>query len=262
MKSILLLTLFVLFQHSAYGWTLNRSTKKGFNKNKIVIYIANTDCSNAGFSASHLVTLIKESVEDYWNSVPSSALKLEVKGLRSDIDISSDTHATARAKIGYNQIIAGCNDNTALGFDNGSILGSAQSECSGDNCKSAFILNAHANTNLKNFQEHELKAIIAHEIGHSIGLGHSEYKYALMYYAVGGKYQQWLSMDDINGVSALYPHESNDLFGVPILSNCGSIDINPSKTHHNSLISFFAGLLMMMLLLSTNLLKRLIVKYL
>lgn len=52
----------------------------------------------------------------------------------------------------------------------------------------------------------DLQAIATHEIGHNLGLDHSEYQTATMYYAyTGGTSARNLSEDDVAGVCALYP---------------------------------------------------------
>ncbi|KAJ9657276.1 hypothetical protein H2198_004399 [Neophaeococcomyces mojaviensis] len=45
--------------------------------------------------------------------------------------------------------------------------------------------------------------VALHEIGHSLGLGHSSDPNAVMYYRANG--QRTLQQDDINGIQALYP---------------------------------------------------------
>src|SRR5699024_8463860 len=60
----------------------------------------------------------------------------------------------------------------------------------------------------------DLQSIATHEIGHNLGLGHSDYRDATMYFAYqGGTGARSLSEDDIAGVCALYPgtcHCSSD----------------------------------------------------
>ncbi len=62
--------------------------------------------------------------------------------------------------------------------------------------------------------------VLAHEIGHALGLGHSSEQPALMYYDASSKKQLGLTQDDMHGITYLYPrHEllGNGLFG------CGTL---------------------------------------
>lgn len=244
-----ILIFFLLISLNSYSWTYNPNTGRGFSSNNIDIYIANTSCTKAGFTTSQYVNLIKGAVKKYWNAVPTSALYLDVKGIDSSIDITGDDHDDALIKTKNNTILAGCNE-SADDFTNSGILGSAQMQCNGDTCKAVLILNANDASKLDTKSESEVEAIIAHEIGHAIGIGHTEISHSLMYFSVGGKYQKWLSMDDINAVSALYPHDPEFL---GLLGSCGTIEyINQDlsqKKNFSSLISAISGFVFILFIL-------------
>jgi MYXO-CTERM domain-containing protein len=56
----------------------------------------------------------------------------------------------------------------------------------------------------------DLQSIATHEIGHNLGLGHSQHSDATMYYAYqGGSGARSLSQDDVNGVCSLYTGSCN-----------------------------------------------------
>ena len=66
-------------------------------------------------------------------------------------------------------------------------------------------------------------AVIAHEIGHALGLGHSTEKGALMYPSMVTQRKK-LGLDDIYGISYLYPIESS-------FQTCATITTDkPTKT--------------------------------
>lgn len=238
MKYILL---FLILSHSAYSFTLNPSTGKGFKKNKIDIYIANTDCSNAGFTTDEYVSMVKEAVNNYWNNVATSALELKVKGV-TNIDITGDRFSDAIEKVPHNTILAGCNESASTSFDGSSepsglssILGAAVMSCESSSCRGLFIINAHPTSLLSLRSRSDNIATIAHELGHAFGLGHSQYKHNLMYYSASNKNQKWLGLDDIDAVTYLYPHEG-EIGG--LIGSCGTISDN--KEAH---LKFFSSIL-------------------
>lgn len=230
-----------------FAFTLNPNTGRGFSNNEIDLYIANTDCSGAGFTTERYVTLIKDTVTKYWNSVPTSSLLLDVKGIRSGIDIAGDDHDAALAKVPANTILAGCNA-SADDFDDPSILGSAQMSCTGSTCRAVLILNAHPNSDLPNRSDKVIEAIIAHEIGHAFGLGHSEFKHNLMYFSISGKFQKWLGEDDVDGVTYLYPHDPElEILGISALGSCGTLTKVGEEEEKAFFKSLFSGMFMALL---------------
>ena len=92
-STIFLITLIT----KASAFYLNPSTGRGFNQDEINIHIASTSCAAAGFSTADYQDMIEDAVEDYWNAVPTSAIKLHVKSVGS-IDITGDTFDTALTK--------------------------------------------------------------------------------------------------------------------------------------------------------------------
>lgn len=228
----------LIFSSSVSAFTLNPNTGKGFNSNSINIRVANTSCAGAGFSTSQFSAMVNSAVKTFWNAVPTSALKLKVSGIDASIDIDGMSHTTGLNSTPNNQILAGCNDD-ATDFTDPSILGSAVMKCTGSTCKAILILNAN-NSKLNDMSSSEVEAVIAHEIGHAIGLGHTELKHNLMYYNIGGKNQKWLGQDDINGITYLYPHDP-ELAG--LLGSCGTISLDGpnKKTRFGFLLSLLLG---------------------
>jgi len=60
------------------------------------------------------------------------------------------------------------------------------------------------NTRSSSSQPIDLVTVAAHEIGHSLGLGHSQVSGALMFAFYGGSHR-FLDQDDINGIQTVYP---------------------------------------------------------
>ena len=232
----LLITFTLFFSQSVFSFTLNPDTGQGFDDNKINIHIATTSCAGAGFSTSTLSSMVNEAIDKYWNAVPTSALYLKNKGVGS-INIDGDSFSSALNKVSVGTILAGCNDDVS-DFSSPSILGAAVMNCSSSKCKAVLILNAN-NSALNNMSRSERVAVIAHELGHAFGLGHSEYTHNLMYYSTGSKKQKWLGEDDIDGVSYLYPHAPQM---ASLLGSCGTIDLTPDKRNY-FWISLLLGLL-------------------
>ncbi len=52
----------------------------------------------------------------------------------------------------------------------------------------------------------DLESVTVHELGHILGLGHSQDPNAVMYASIGeGVVKRDLQQDDINGIQTLYP---------------------------------------------------------
>jgi hypothetical protein len=83
------------------------------------------------------------------------------------------------------------------------------------------MINDLASNQLKYKSRDEKISIIAHEIGHAFGLGHSPVKDSLMYYATVDM-RKSLGADDIDGISYLYPKQQ------PI--SCGTVDFNDNDS--------------------------------
>lgn len=87
---------------------------------------------------------------------------------------------------------------------------------SGRKIKGAMILINDNSTGFVNLSREDKIGVLAHEIGHAIGLGHALNKNpeALMYYKEVGLRTN-LAQDDIDGVTYLYPRQIDacGLFG-------------------------------------------------
>lgn len=85
-----------------------------------------------------------------------------------------------------------------------------------------ILLNSESGkaANIANISDSKLAVIIAHEMGHILGLGHSENVAALMYFDATYKEELSLSQDDMDGVTYLYPRTEG---GGGAMFGCGTI---------------------------------------
>lgn len=225
-KIILFLSLFIIsFDCLSFTFTTKPPTK--YDSNTVKVYISTGSCGS-NLSTSDLESWVESAAKDYWNKVTTSALKLEPSGMVSrdltDIDDDAYSEIATYRPLQANSIIVGCNDlNTNFGVSD-STLGVGVIVDIGTK-KVGMVL---VNTNSDFSDTGQSIALIAHELGHALGLGHSSDPIALMYYAVGGKIQERLTMDDKDGITWLYPHEKK----VP--ASCGSIAFISNSDNNGS----------------------------
>lgn len=241
----------LFFSLSSFAWTLNNNFGASFKDNHVKVYVdESTVCPNNRLTPDELESLIKPSVDDFWNEVPTSNLRLEAAGFSSHINTinqgrlcsPTDDACIAAGEAAGNDgtpedglipavddIIIACNSNP-LNFGGGNVLAvTIPNKFSGKKIKGALILINEASTSFGDLSRSDQIGVIAHEIGHAIGLGHSKDKAALMYYRTVSLRSN-LGQDDVNGVSYLYPIVM-DIFGLSedgaleggFLGSCGTI---------------------------------------
>lgn len=251
----LFLLLFLVLNFRLHAFTLNNSQNLKFSSEKVKIHIAD-NCQNLNFTNEELLNIATESVDDFWNTVASSRIKFEA-GSIMNVSSAFYTEAicqnsangcepNANLKV-TNGILIACNV-SAGNFSNNNVLGTTvPNNISGSTINGALIvLNDNINSELINKSAYELKSIIAHEIGHAFGLGHTNINDALMYYATMDK-RVALGRDDIDGITYLYPADR------PKALSCASIDLG-ANNHSNWWSGFLVGLGFIFLL--TQLKKR------
>lgn len=192
MKSIIYLMLSSATPVFAFTLGSTNSNLQGWDTKKLEYRVNPTNCP------SHVAGALDKALK-LWNSAPTSNLRLS-RG--------ADSSATAAS----NPPVLVCS--TTFGADTGapvnSVPGAGSFGISGDRIVSGILtLNAEAGAgaNISNFTETQLAIIIAHELGHVFGLGHSEEQSALMYYNASTKETFALHQDDIDGITYLYPRD-------------------------------------------------------
>jgi hypothetical protein len=245
MKIILLILFISTFAH---GYTLNNNFGAAFKSDHVKVFVdSSTSCDVNQITVNELESMIGPAVDRFWNEVPTSRLKLEAAGFSLPIftinkgrlcSPTDDTCIAAGTAAGsldpekglipaVDEIIIGCNDNSA-NFGGGNVLAvTVPNKFSGKDIAGAVILINDYNSSFGNLSRSDRIGVIAHEIGHAIGLGHSEDSGALMYFRTVNL-RNSLGQDDVDGVSYLYPMKFD---GFGLLGGCGTISDgkNPPK---------------------------------
>lgn len=223
------------------AFTLNNNVNLAFNTNPVKINIANGFCTNIGIDEAELLSIASDAVSNYWNRAPTASLKMRSGSLQN---VSSNFNTGLICNSGTNcdpnpalavtsDILISCNQNSSNFSSNMVLAVTVPNNISGSTILGALIiLNDTATSNQFSLKSRDEKvAIIAHEIGHAIGLGHSPVRDSLMYYQTVPN-RRSLGQDDLSGLTYLYPKSQ------PI--SCGSIeDINhPTGMFISSLLGF------------------------
>jgi hypothetical protein len=183
-------------------------TAVGWQKNDITFDI---EKSCAAFTDD--VNSAIAQAQDLWNQVPSSALKLSI-GTTVTLPQAITTYvgaaATAVAPTGNPIVYCDTSFQTNSGQPADQIPGFAGAQnvlTSGQIQGGLLVLNfqSAAKANVHTLGPDSASIILAHEIGHILGLGHSSDANALMYYSTNPSRKLVLAQDDINGLSYLYP---------------------------------------------------------
>ncbi|MCO4794077.1 MAG: matrixin family metalloprotease [Bacteriovoracaceae bacterium] len=212
MKYILAIFLFV--SQSGYAFTLSTATAYKYSTKEVKLSVANDTCSGLGLDPSALLDLVEEAMDDFWNSVPTADIKFVRGGVgtfSANGHISVGSFMTSNGVV--NEIIIGCN-NDVTDFGSGTIGKGGFQYNSATGMKGGFII--YDDASVAALDKTQKKALIAHELGHAFGLGHSNFKPALMYYIVNPKMTA-LSRDDEDGITYLYPKTKK-------VGGCGTIE--------------------------------------
>lgn len=156
-----------------------------------------------------------DSAVQTWNSVDTSGIKIE-RG-----ESTSTTIAESQDGSDQNPVIH-CDPD----FDNEPelVVGLGFVTIDKNQITDGYILlNAAADTNgnISTKDIEKIGIIIAHEMGHVLGLGHAGDDATLMYFNASAKEELRLAQDDIDGITYLYPR--SELGGGDKFLGCGSI---------------------------------------
>jgi len=228
----------LIFIQQANAFTLNNSATLTFNKNEVRVNIgtpAGRSCQNLGIDENELLSIVSDAVDQYWNRAPTSRLKLRAGSVKpvaaafgTDEICVQGTSCTPNSALAVDSdILIVCNgDTNNLNFSSPGVLAiTVPNNISGKSMLGSLIMiNDKATNQFKYKSRDEKISIIAHEIGHAFGLGHSPVKDSLMYFATVNM-RKFLGADDIDGISYLYPKQQ------PV--SCGTVDFNGDGTKKN-----------------------------
>jgi len=198
----LLLAAVTLASDGAFAFTLIGAGKavKGWAGNALELHVNPDNCPG------EVDDLIDKAIA-IWNEVPTLGILLK-RGddTRTTIDqaLAGAASITPTVHCVTNMATVGLNPAVIPGVATGQ-----QVDSQGHLNYGVLILNAEegAAANVKTLNEELVVDVIAHEIGHILGLGHSSDTSALMYYDASKRKKASLAQDDVDGITYLYPRD-------------------------------------------------------
>jgi len=228
LKPLLLSLLFFTSNSSAFTLITNTLTS-GWDDTTLTFNVNETSCTALGIDADTLNSAIDAAVE-VWNKAPTPKLKL-ARGSVVTSTSSTNPPTIYCSNLGQSDGTAGVGGVST----SGGVPAAGSLYLNGDSSKTAYF---------KNLTTAQQQIVLAHEMGHVLGLGHSEREYALMYYNISSIENLNLSQDDIDGLTWLNPRDElkSGIMG------CATIDSNGGHppAGGNSGLWFNWGLLLML----------------
>ena len=217
--------LVMLFVNAGHSFTLICNGEcpnlKGWEGEELAIELNATDCPSG-------ITQEIEEAFNVWNQVSTAKLKLKLGGANNE-SVAVIVNRVATTPAVHAPVItcdAAFQTTFSLSADEvDGILGVGLAETvGGDTLNTGFIvLNTQpgAGGNIASQSAIQRKIVIAHELGHMLGIGHSAEFSALMFFNIGEKGNLRRHQDDADAYSYLYPKsEPGDGF-----LGCGSIHL-------------------------------------
>ena len=169
------------------GWDMES------RENILQFKVNNTNCS---ITDTELNSAIDDALE-LWNEAASGAIKLERNG-------------TTTLQEPENPPSIYCDNDASLGVDETGTAGiggpGSVNTQTGEFVSGRLVLNSNPafDADFANLDHAARVVIIAHEIGHVLGYGHSSFQPSIMYFSATGKTDPNWSQDDLNAISYLY----------------------------------------------------------
>ncbi len=186
------------------------------------VNIAAQTCPSVGVTNDMLKEAVRISIEDFWNTVADSKLRLKMGDVVS---------RTTYAELVPGEILIGCSTTGGPGSNGGVAQADAVKG-------SSFIL---LDTDIMAAGFDRIVGVVVHEMGHSVGLSHSGDSASVMTYEAKGwgLRPSFLSQDDKNGVAYLYPTEGSSYGLIPgCSSQAHTLTTGTIKANRQYLLGF------------------------
>lgn len=215
-------TLLLAFAAPAFGWTVIAPQIDGWAADPLPVYVNPTGCT---IPEAELYDEVDRAIA-IWNAVPTSRLTM----VRSPL-VSTTTHTEFQADTATDMPVIFCDPN----FGDSDHVGSAdfvpaatllRNISVGPLVNAAIYLNVQpgAGAEISQMDIEELRITLTHEMGHMLGLGHSDASTSLMYFSLSGKSTARITEDDRMGITFLYPRNefSKGAFGCAAVPGSGT----------------------------------------
>ena len=226
-------------------------TGRGWPKSDVYVHYNWESCPES--LRGNLKRALSEAV-DIWSSIPTSNLRLRVG---DSVNVSAEEADIARS--GYFPIVV-CNNNFEGNKEEGrsenytpAYARVTNNRISNFIAYAVVVLNTTAGgkasltatypSGTPVFSYDKILVILTHELGHTIGLGHTGSQESIMYFSSSYREKANLSMDDVRGVTYLYNRDEM-FFEDSFLGACGqslwmpSLKVFPRKVSNGANILF------------------------
>lgn len=237
-----ILFLSIIISQSILGFTLTDSRFFRFGEpSEIKVHVAEDGCSaSGGYTAQEILDMTMNGAELYWNTVETANIRFVrgsiISGLTANGKDTSSFYASTTGQE-RNAVYVGCSSNISA-----TAAAVATSRGSDKNMVGILLFKDASNNFGRDFDT--TSAIFAHELGHTLGLGHSRHNLALMDSSGGALGLNKLTQDDRDGATYLYPHEKKVGGCLGSLGTIFFIDDDNPPIDPTAVATFLAGFLL------------------
>ncbi len=218
----IVLSFLYFFPVESYSCTTMSPNGARLYNNRVNVWVSSSGtCADANTSGEQLLTMARQAVDQFWNKISGSRLHFVVAGYWENDVVRFETGELCTPGVDCNnstvpnttEVIIACNDNT----DNFSATTYAKTSIVVDGAYitgANILLNNTTGSIFGDLTDRQKLWVLAHELGHAAGLGHSKNPANLMYYTLTPD-RLALGEEDYWGMSYLYAqnHDGCGLIG-------------------------------------------------